>query len=200
MKGVKGVSGATCLGVLLGVLASGSVMASESGSGGDVRGVPADSDVRTEVDGNMLPPIEYATVWANEEGSQVTECRIEGLEWKSYAPPASPQWIGISPDDVESIGYAVLPPGYEGSWHYAPGPQWVVTLSGQWEVEMTDGSTLVQGPGEMQFNTGNEVNADKGRDKVGHVTRTVGDEPNVQLIVKLKEGAAPDRTDGPCAW
>ncbi len=42
-------------------------------------------------------------------------CQIGGLEFKSYAPPAEPQWIGVSPAEIESIAYAVLPPGYVGS-------------------------------------------------------------------------------------
>lgn len=79
---------------------------------------------------------------------------------------------------------------------YAPpaAPQWVVTLSGRCSVETADGTKLVQGPGEMQFNaeTCSHPRADDKR--VGRISRTVGDEPNVELIIKLKPGAAAART------
>lgn len=77
-----------------------------------------------------------------------------------------------------------------GTWHHAPGPQWVVTLSGKWSVKTTDGSKLIQGSGEAQFNADSSSHLRSGDDRVGHITRTVGDEPNVQLIIKLKPNAA----------
>lgn len=107
--------------------------------------------------------------------------------------------MGISPDEIESIAYAALPPGYVGSWHHAPGPQWVITLSGKWSVETTDGSVLVQGPGEMQFNADSNAKPRANDDRVGHVSRTVGNKPNIQLIIKLKPNANKARTTGRCA-
>ncbi|WP_311968322.1 hypothetical protein [Pseudomonas baltica] len=166
-----------------------------------VQSVPKESSDTTHSNGQLQPPISYATLWADDKGAtHIGHCRLEGLEFKSYAPPAAPQWIGVSPDDIESIAYAVLPPGYVGSWHRAPGPQWVITLQGKWSVETTDGTVLVQGPGEMQFNadTGSRPRPDDQR--VGHLSRTVGDVPNVQLIIKLKPGVADQRTGGKCAY
>ncbi|WP_024675382.1 hypothetical protein [Pseudomonas syringae] len=166
-----------------------------------VTSVPGTSSQSTTSNGKLQPPVKYATVWADEQGAtHVDHCRIEGLEFKSYAPPAEPQWIGVSPDEIESIAYAVLPPGYVGSRHHAPGPQWVITLQGQWSVETTDGTVLVQGPGEMQFNADSNARARPDDDRVGHLSRTVGDQPNVQLIVKLKPEAAAKRTRGACAY
>ncbi|KTC59161.1 MULTISPECIES: cupin domain-containing protein [Pseudomonas syringae group] len=177
------------------------VCAASSSVNAAVLSVPANSQQSTTSNGKLQPPVKYATVWADEAGAtHVEHCRIEGLEFKSYAPPAEPQWIGVSPDEVESIAYAVLPPGYVGSWHHAPGPQWVITLQGQWSVETTDGTVLVQGPGEMQFNADSSSKARPGDNRVGHLTRTVGDQPNVQLIVKLKPDAAAKRSSGRCAY
>lgn len=165
----------------------------------EVHLVHADSSEKTQVDGHTQPTISYANVWADKKGAtHVEHCRLEGLDFKSYAPPAAPQWIGVSPDQIESISYAVLPPGYEGTWHHAPGPQWVVTLSGKWSVETTDGSVLTQGPGEMQFNADSSSHPRDNDKRVGHVSRTVGDEPNVQLIIKLKPGANP-QANAQCA-
>lgn len=162
-----------------------------------VHAVRTDSAERTMSNGQLQPPVKFATVWADDEGAtHIGYCRFEGLEFRSYAPPAAPQWIGISPDKVESIAYAVLPPGYIGNWHPAPGPQWVITLSGKWSVETTDGSVLVQGPGEVQFSADSNSRPRRDDKRAGHVSRTVGSEPNVQLIIRLKPGV---RTTGTCA-
>ncbi|KPZ10163.1 Uncharacterized protein ALO40_04334 [Pseudomonas syringae pv. viburni] len=182
-------------------LACAAVWATGSNAFAAVLSVPGNSSESTTSNGKLQPPVKYATVWADEQGAtHVDHCRIEGLEFKSYAPPAEPQWIGVSPDEIESIAYAVLPPGYVGSWHHAPGPQWVITLQGQWSVETTDGTVLVQGPGEMQFNADASAKARPDDKRIGHLSRTVGDQPNVQLIVKLKPQAAAKRTSGPCAY
>lgn len=181
------------LALLYGFTVVSNVGAEEKG----VHAVHADSAERTVSGGQTQPPVKFDTIWADDEGAtHIGHCRFEGLQFKSYAPPSAPQWIGVSPDEVESIAYAVLPPGYVGTWHHAPGPQWVITLSGKWSVETTDGTTLVQGPGEVQFNADSHSHPRKDDKRVGHVSRTVGSEPNVQLIIKLKPGV---RTTGACA-
>jgi len=61
--------------------------------------------------GQTQSPVKFATIWAVDDGAiHVGHCRFEGLQFKSDAPPSAPQWIRISPDEVESIAYAVLPP------------------------------------------------------------------------------------------
>src|SRR5271154_2419293 len=87
--------------------------------------------------------ITYANVWADDKGqTHVTKCVLKGLELHAFAPPAAPYVMGIVPEEIESIVFSVLPAGWFGDWHHAPGPQWVITLSGQWEVQTTDGGTL----------------------------------------------------------
>lgn len=146
------------------------------------------------------PPVfRYATVYADEAGrTQVAHCALKGFALKSYAAPAAPQWLGIPPGDISSITYAVLPVGYVGAWHHAPGPQWVITLSGRWSVEMTDGTVLEQGPGEVQFNADMSARRQPPDGRIGHLTRTVGDAPNLQLIVSLKAAAHAPPSHEPC--
>lgn len=137
------------------------------------------------------PKLRYADLYAGTDGvSHVRHCALDGFVFKSYAPPAAPQWLGIPPGEIESIAYAVLPVGYVGAWHTAPGPQWVVALSGRWSVEAMDGTVLEQGPGEVQFNSDTPSRPQTEGGPVGHLTRTVGDAPSVQLIVSLKREAA----------
>lgn len=164
-----------------------------------VQAVPADSHQSTVSGGKTQPPVKFANIWADDKGAtHISYCRFEGLEYKSYAPPSAPQWIGVSPDEIESVAYAVLPPGYIGTWHAAPGPQWVITLSGKWSVETTDGSKLEQAAGEMLLDTDNHSRPRPDDDRVGHVSRTEGDVPNVQLIIKLKDNAQNVRTRSAC--
>lgn len=166
-----------------------------------IKVVPSDSQEKTVVEGNVQPAVKFSTVWSDKDGAtHISDCRFEGLDFKSYAPPAEPQWVGISPDDVESIAYAVLPVGYVGSWHHSPGPQWVITLSGKWSVETTDGSVLVQGPGEMHFDADSDSHPRDNDTRVGHISRTVGNEPNVQLIVRLKKDNSNAKLKGKCAY
>jgi hypothetical protein len=134
------------------------------------------------------PALRYGVLYADAEGrSHVQYCDLKNFAFKSYAPPAPPQYVGVPPGDAASIAYAVLPVGYVGPWHAAPGPQWVATLSGRWSVEATDGTVMEQGPGEIQFNAdaGSKPQGPDGR--AGHLTRQVGDVPTVQLIVSLKK-------------
>ncbi len=161
----------------------------------------ANSDKISQSAGKVHPPIHYDTIWADKQGAtHVAHCQMQGLEFKSYAPPASPQWIGLAPDQIERIAFGILPPGYVAHWHHAPGPQWVITLSGRWAVQTTDGSVLEQGPGQLEFNADNTSFARPNDARIGHTTRTVGNEPNIQMIIKLKPGAVNAQAQGPCAF
>jgi hypothetical protein len=132
--------------------------------------------------------ISYANVWADDKGqTHVTRCVLKGLQLHAFAPPAAPYVMGIAPEDIESIVFSVLPAGWFGDWHHAPGPQWVITLSGQWEVQTTDGSTLRQGPGEFQFNSDESSFATAPGGRVGHTSRLLGSVPNVRMIITLKK-------------
>ncbi len=145
------------------------------------------------------PALRYGVLYADERGqSHVQYCDLKNFVFKSYAPPAAPQFVGVPPGDVTSISYAVLPVGYVGAWHAAPGPQWVVTLSGRWSVEATDGTVLEQGPGEVQFNADMGSTPQGPEGHVGHLTRQVGDVPNVQLIVSLKKPESGHPSTEPC--
>ncbi|WP_244507510.1 hypothetical protein [Methylobacterium phyllostachyos] len=144
------------------------------------------------------PVLRYGVLYADAAGrSHVQYCDLKNFAFKSYAPPAPPQYVGAPPGDVASMAYAVLPVGYVGPWHAAPGPQWVITLSGRWSVEATDGTVMEQGPGEIQFNAdaGSTPQGPDGR--AGHLTRQVGPAPTVQLIVSVKPQSGGAGTE-PC--
>ena len=70
-------------------------------------------------------------------------------------------------------------PNYFEDWHTAPRKQYVITLSGQGEMELTGGKKIPLGPGHILL-----VEDLTGR---GHISRGVGTEERISLIIPLVE-------------
>ncbi len=64
-------------------------------------------------------------------------------------------------------------------WHTAPRRQYVITLSGQGEVEVAGGKKIHLGPGHIDL-----VEDTTGK---GHITRTIGNEERVTLTLPLSD-------------
>ena len=74
---------------------------------------------------------------------------------------------------------------YNLDWHPAPARQFVVTLSGESEVELEGGRKIRLGPGHIllaEDTTGQ-----------GHISRAVGSQERLSLFIPLAEGAAVPR-------
>ena len=69
------------------------------------------------------------------------------------------------------------PPGRVADWHTAPRRQYVVTISGHGEIELTGGKRIEVGPGSIEL-------AEDLTGK-GHITRTVGNEDRVTIQIPL---------------
>ena len=80
--------------------------------------------------------------------------------------------------DVSGIVFRRAPAGHVQDWHPAPRRQYVITLAGQGEIEIGDGTVRRFGPGEIML--AEDVT---GR---GHVTRSVGAEPRVYATIPVK--------------
>ncbi len=76
------------------------------------------------------------------------------------------------------IVFRRAPAGYVHDWHVAPKRQYVITLSGQWEVEIGDGTVRRFGPGEILL--AEDVTGQ------GHKSRVLGSQPRVYAFVRLK--------------
>src|SRR3954470_10146614 len=50
---------------------------------------------------------------------------------------------------VNLMRFVTTEASYDRTWHNAPWRQWVVTLSGTWEVETSDGDIRRFGPGDV---------------------------------------------------
>jgi hypothetical protein len=70
------------------------------------------------------------------------------------------------------------PAGYVQPWHPAPRRQYVITLSGQAEIEIGDGTKRCFGPGDIML-----ADDTTGR---GHITRVVGNQPRIYATIAIK--------------
>ena len=77
------------------------------------------------------------------------------------------------------VYFGRVPPGHVIDWHPAPRRQFTVTLQGQAEIEVGDGTVRRIGPGDI-------VLADDltGR---GNVTRAVGHEDRIIMYIQLPQ-------------
>jgi hypothetical protein len=96
--------------------------------------------------------------------------KATGAEF-SVRPPAA----GATPGSTGAT--APNAPG----WHTGPARQFVITLSGQSEVEVSGGVHVAAGPGHI-----NLIEDTTGK---GHITRNFGPEDRVVLTIPLAEGA-----------
>ena len=81
--------------------------------------------------------------------------------------------------DAGGVRFNRYPPDFRLDWHCAPRRQYVVTLSGQAEIEIGDGSVRRFGPGDVLL--AEDLTGQ------GHITRVVGGEPRTTLWISLAD-------------
>ncbi|MBI2360770.1 MAG: cupin domain-containing protein [Deltaproteobacteria bacterium] len=79
---------------------------------------------------------------------------------------------------VEGMIFRQVPPGHVWDWHRPPQRQYVITLSGQAEIEIGDGTKKTLRPGTIML-----VDDTTGR---GHITRVIGTEPRLYAAIPVK--------------
>ena len=77
------------------------------------------------------------------------------------------------------IAFRVAPPGYVLNWHCAPRRQYSITLSGEAEIEVGDGTVKRIGVGDVVL--AEDLTGQ------GHITRVVGNQPRLSVVVPLAE-------------
>jgi len=113
----------------------------------------------------VAEPFTYAVVFSDSTGLSHFADRQISFELTDYAPPAPP--ISVSqPTIAENIVYLSSPSGWSGDWHPAPRRQMIFCLSGEIEVEVSDGEVRSFAPGAALL-----VEDTTGK---GHITRVVG--------------------------
>ena len=75
------------------------------------------------------------------------------------------------------VMFRQVEPGEFQDWHQAPRRQYVITLSGNAEIGIADGTVRAFGPGDVML--AEDLTGQ------GHTTRAVGDSPRVFLTIPL---------------
>jgi quercetin dioxygenase-like cupin family protein len=100
------------------------------------------------------------------------ESHIEEID-----PASHPEWTQLQ--KAQGIVFRALAPGYFSDWHVAPRRQYIITLSGEAEIGLADGTLHRLGPGD--------VNLAEDLTGHGHTTRVVSSVPRVTATVQLDE-------------
>lgn len=80
---------------------------------------------------------------------------------------------------AKGIVFRVTQPGYFSDWHNAPRRQFVITLSGEVEIGLGDGTVHRYGAGHVTL-------AEDLTGK-GHTTRVVGNQPRLTATIPLAD-------------
>src|SRR5262245_23436143 len=86
---------------------------------------------------------------------------------------------GTPMQTASGISSRVSPPGDELNWHCAPRRQYSISLSGQVEIEVGDGTKARVDPGDIVL--AEDLTGQ------GHITRVVGNQPRYYALVPLAE-------------
>ena len=92
-------------------------------------------------------------------------------------PTTHPAWTELH--NAKGIVFRASPPGRFSDWHIAPRRQYIITLSGEAEIGLADGTVYCLGAGD--------VNLAEDLTGHGHTTRVVGDVPRVTATVHLDD-------------
>ncbi len=118
-------------------------------------------------------PIKVTRIYTGEDG----KTHAEEYDVPLGAPRGATEVS--EPIDVTSVQFRRTSPDYFIDWHTAPRRQFVITLSGESEVVMGDGTVVRLHPGHIllaEDTTGQ-----------GHISRAVGTEDRISLFLPLAE-------------
>lgn len=79
--------------------------------------------------------------------------------------------------NAKGIVFRAMEPGFFSDWHVAPRRQYIITLSGEGEIGLPDGTLYRLGAGD--------VNLAEDLTGKGHTTRVLGTVPRVTATVHL---------------
>ena len=118
----------------------------------------------------------YTRLFTDEAGeSHFEDCEAE-LPLIEFAPPAAP--LGVSENfPASAAAFLGGPSGWTGDWHVSPSRNLFVVISGEWEVEASDGVTRLFSP--------NSVLLAEDLTGKGHRSRVASKEDSLALLVRL---------------
>jgi len=127
-----------------------------------------------EVD--VSEPLAYVRIFCDADGTSHFSDEVIPFTLIDYAPPAPPVSVSTAMD-AESVVLLSSPPGWHGDWHPAPRRQLMFLLSGELEVEVSDG--------EVRRFTSGAVTLVEDTSGRGHVSRVVSEERIYMAAIPL---------------
>lgn len=121
-------------------------------------------------------PLAYVRIFSDAVGESHFSDEEIPFTLVDYAPPAPPVSVS-TPMDAESVVFLSSPPGWHGDWHPAPRKQLMFLLSGELEVEVSDGEV-------RRFYSGAVILVEDTSGK-GHVSRVVGEKRGYMAAIPL---------------
>ena len=124
-------------------------------------------------------PVKVTRLYTGSDGKTHVE---------EFEVPLKAQGRGTELSDavsVKDLQFRRTNQDYNLDWHPAPRRQYVVTLSGESEIELDGGKKIRLGPGHIllaEDTTGQ-----------GHMSRAVGSEDRISLFITLADGAKTPR-------
>jgi hypothetical protein len=124
-------------------------------------------------------PVKVTRIYTGPDGKTKVE---------EYDIPLKGQGRGTELSEtvtVENLQFRRTNQDYYADWHPAPRRQYVVTLSGESEIELEGGRKIRLGPGHIllaEDTTGQ-----------GHISRAVGSKDRISLFITLADGAKTPR-------
>jgi hypothetical protein len=117
--------------------------------------------------------VKYFRIYSDEDG----ESHFEDLAIELEALPNGSAYSELQA--ATGVIFRRTPADQYLDWHPAPRRQYVITLSGEAEVEASDGEVRRIGPGTIML-------ADDLTGK-GHITRGIGTEERLSIFIPLPE-------------
>jgi len=120
--------------------------------------------------------IAFTRIYADRNGESHFEDVQVLLHLVEFAPPAPPI-LASEFDAAQAYGFLRAAPGWYGDWHPSPTRQFLFYLSGDSELEVSDGEV-------RHFHAGSVLLVEDTLG-VGHVSRVVGDEDAIAVVVQV---------------
>jgi hypothetical protein len=120
----------------------------------------------------------YTRLFADETGESHFEDITVELALANFAPATPPMGVSPSMAAVESA-FIGGPLGWTGDWHVSSARNLFIVLSGEWEIEASDGTVRNFSPPDVLL-------AEDTSGK-GHRSRVISHEDSLALVVELAE-------------
>ena len=120
----------------------------------------------------------YTRLYSDQDGESHFEDLTVELTAVDYAPPAPALLFA----DLGAAAHAAFlggPADWEGEWHRSSGRRLFVVITGQWEIEASDGEKRSFGP--------NDVLLVEDTTGTGHNSRVISDADSLALVVEMTE-------------